>query len=164
LPTAWRTNDALVPRRPLLATDWTDTDDPWKAGLTLTILDRGLTPLYTKCADCHLFVDDNPAYTAGSGLAPLIHLHRGTPEDEEIDDSHEPRHGMVSASLDWWRVNGPAPMRARFVPRGLTLAEAQELHESIGAAMDTGDVSHLVRALELAGLVVCDALVNEEAL
>jgi hypothetical protein len=39
---------------------------------------------------------------------------------------------------------------------GLNHAEAQELHEAIGAAIETGDLSGLRRARELAAVLVSD--------
>lgn len=44
----------------------------------------------------------------------------------------------------------------------LNLAEAQELHEAIGAAIEAGDTSRLVRARELAAILVSDILSIEE--
>jgi hypothetical protein len=67
--------------------------------------------VYAKCKHCHLFVDENDGH--GEGVAKYIHLHRGDDADEAIDASHEPEPGET-ATLAWWRINGPAEMRARF--------------------------------------------------
>lgn len=79
--------------------------------------------VYEKCAMCHLFVEPNDAAFDDQGnriadpqpLAEYLHLHRGTPEDEKIDNDHEARPSGLRASLSAWREFGPPEMRARFV-------------------------------------------------
>lgn len=73
--------------------------------------------LYEKCADCHLFVEVNAAaedFDPSENIQPFDHLHRGTPEDEALDSSHEPRPSGMKATLATWRAYGPEAMRARF--------------------------------------------------
>ncbi len=71
------------------------------------------TPIdYTKCGGCHLFVEPN--HGADPDEAQWVHLSRGDAADEEIESTHDAKPGAGSHPLDWWRVNGPAALRARF--------------------------------------------------
>ena len=66
--------------------------------------------LYEKCKGCHLFLeplDEFPGFFA--------HLHRGTPEDEALDESHAPQGSGMLATLSVWREFGPELMRERFI-------------------------------------------------
>lgn len=68
---------------------------------------------YDKCAYCHFLIDDNPAFEDGPGIARWMHLTRGTPEDEALDD-HEPVPMGTPHTITWWKTNGPDDMKARF--------------------------------------------------
>lgn len=70
------------------------------------------SPMYHKCAECHLFIEYNSEQ--GEGIAVFDHLHRGDAADEAIISTHEARPSGQSHTLDWWREHGPAEMRARF--------------------------------------------------
>lgn len=101
--------------------------------------------LYTKCAKCHLFVDENPAAEDAPDTAPLIHLARGDEADEALDASHEPEASEMTATLDVWRRYGPPEMRARFldwrVEDALTaVRQAQERSGDYLAAIDDAEL------------------------
>lgn len=73
--------------------------------------------LYEKCADCHLFIDDNNAYTDDvPNIARWIHLSRGDEADEAIEGTHDAAPSGMLATLSAWRAYGPEAMRARFTP------------------------------------------------
>ena len=87
--------------------------------------------LYEKCAGCHLFVADNPAYEPGLKFAELIHLHRGDDADEALDGTHEPQRSGMLATLDVWKAFGPPLMRIRFTDgpqRGVRIGYHGEEH------------------------------------
>ena len=69
--------------------------------------------MYTKCTECHLFVEENDV--DGPNIAPYVHLSRGDEADEAIEATHDATPSDQTETLDYWRVNGPAEMRARFV-------------------------------------------------
>lgn len=69
---------------------------------------------YTKCNQCHLFVETNPAYEDDNTLAQYIHLSRGDDEDTAIEESHDAAPSGEKRTLAWWKANGPLPIRARF--------------------------------------------------
>jgi hypothetical protein len=71
--------------------------------------------LYEKCADCHLFIDENAAYEPGSPWAQYVHLFGECDLCVATDESHEARPGGGHGTLDWWKANGPLLMRLRFV-------------------------------------------------
>lgn len=76
-------------------------------------------PMYTKCAHCHLFVEENYSAYSSDGTvhteyAAYVHLHRGDAADEELDGTHDAEPSGESHPLDYWRVHGPDAMRARF--------------------------------------------------
>ena len=103
----------------IMRTTWheaNDGEDPGD-GMLYSALEARLTgeQVYTKCEDCHLFVEPNSddEGVADYGLAPYVHLHRGTPDDEALDATHNARPGEA-ASLDFWKKYGPYAMRARF--------------------------------------------------
>lgn len=79
-----------------------------------TVITADNAPEYEKCADCHLFVDDNPSHEPGDGLAPYVHLMGGCDFCVATDETHEARPGGGSHSLAWWKEHGPALMRIRF--------------------------------------------------
>lgn len=68
------------------------------------------SPVYQKCAKCHLFIEAN--WVEGESL--FDHLHRGDAADETIIITHEALPSGQVHTLDWWREHGPAEMRARF--------------------------------------------------
>lgn len=72
--------------------------------------------MYEKCAHCHLFIEanDDAVEYPEMGFAAFVHLHSGSVADEELDGSHDAAPSGVIMSLDDWRVQGPAPMLARF--------------------------------------------------
>lgn len=72
--------------------------------------------LSRKCAHCHLFVEEQDEEDIADGAARFIHLHRGDDADEALDETHEaePEPGP-GAPLTWWKLFGPAQMRARFI-------------------------------------------------
>lgn len=74
--------------------------------------------LYEKCAGCHLFIQENSEYGGinynRDDIAEHVHLHRGTPEDEDLDGSHEARPSGQKATLAVWKQFGPQEMRQRF--------------------------------------------------
>ena len=68
---------------------------------------------YEKCADCHLFIEEND--TGGdASLAEYVHLHRGDEADDALDASHEARPSGQIKTLDTWKRTGPPEMIARF--------------------------------------------------
>jgi len=69
--------------------------------------------IYTVCTQCHLFVEPNDVDDPDGDIVPFVHLHRGTPEDEALDETHEAQPGETR-SLHWWQENGPYAMKARF--------------------------------------------------
>ena len=68
--------------------------------------------MYEKCQQCHLFVEPN--HIDGSGIAAYVHLHRGNDSDTRLDENHAAVPSGEIHPLDYWRVHGPAAMRARF--------------------------------------------------
>lgn len=87
---------------------WEGASDMLRSVLSL-IFD---SPMYQKCAKCHLFIEGN--WTGGEGVALFEHLHRGDDADEAIISTHDAWPSGQSHTLDWWREHGPAEMRARF--------------------------------------------------
>lgn len=83
--------------------EWPDEDEDCAGG-----------PTYEKCAHCHLFVEPNDDATGDPALAAYLHLHRGTPEDEELDSSHEASPSGDIRTLAEWKLTGPPEMIARF--------------------------------------------------
>jgi len=67
-----------------------------------------------KCAHCHLFVEANDDYVPGAGIAEYVHLHRGTPADEQLDNDHEAAASGDVRTLAEWKADGPVAMRMRF--------------------------------------------------
>lgn len=84
--------------------------------------------LYHKCNKCHLFIDEN--WNTGPGIAQWVHLHRGTPEDEALDERHEAEPSGLIATVGVWRKFGPPAMRLRFVG-----------DEAVGVVTDPADVA-----------------------
>jgi len=78
-----------------------------------TIL-RNREYVYEKCANCHLFVEENSAFDGGEIIAPFIHLARGDDDDEAIENDHDATPSGQKRTRAWWRKNGPLPLRARF--------------------------------------------------
>lgn len=79
------------------------------------------TSLYEKCAGCHLFVDDNPAFVPPTKpedfpvtIAKYVHMARGDDLDERFED-HEATPSGLRAPLAVWQVYGPSAMRERFI-------------------------------------------------
>jgi len=70
--------------------------------------------IYEKCAECHLFIEQNPV-KAGPGIAPYIHLDRGDDADELITSTHDATSSGMRATLATWKVFGPPAMRERFI-------------------------------------------------
>lgn len=74
--------------------------------------------LYEKCLNCHLFIEYNSEHGGinydRDDIAEYVHLHRGTPEDEAIDYTHEAKSSGMKATLATWRQFGPPEMVARF--------------------------------------------------
>jgi hypothetical protein len=105
----------------LEALDWaTDSDiaDLGNRDGRVPTLASDFTPaavMYVKCAHCHLFVEPNEAHDNDATLAQYVHLHRGTPADERLDESHEAEPSPFEANLATWRVFGPPEMRERFI-------------------------------------------------
>ena len=86
---------------------------PWVAPIDLSA-----API-EKCAECHLFIEENSARLDLDGqpipgIAEYVHLHRGDDADSAIDESHEAKPSGLMATLNTWKVLGPAEMRARF--------------------------------------------------
>lgn len=75
--------------------------------------------LVEKCAECHLFIEENSAQLDLDGqpipgIAEYVHLHRGDDADNALDASHEAKSSGLAATLGTWKVLGPAEMRTRF--------------------------------------------------
>jgi hypothetical protein len=90
------------------------------------------TELATKCALCHLFVVENPAYEDDpEHNARWDHCDRGDEADSAITATHGAKPSDLVASLLVWERYGPAPMRRRFAvaaaadPVGLYIVAAQ---------------------------------------
>lgn len=69
---------------------------------------------YTKCDQCHLFVDKNSAYEDDNTLAQYIHLSRGDEDDDALDCTHDAVPSNQTRTLAEWKQTGPPAMRARF--------------------------------------------------
>lgn len=94
----------------------TPSADPAPEAISRDPVDRDSeSSMYWKCQECHLFVDNNPDHETDPSVAAYLHLHRGTPDDEALDETHEPWPGGEPHTLWWWRENGPYAMRARFI-------------------------------------------------
>ncbi len=78
----------------------------------MTTRQIGTITVFTQCASCHLFVEPN--HGADPDEAQWVHLSRGDDADEKVESTHDAEPGAESHPLDWWRVHGPAAMRARF--------------------------------------------------
>jgi hypothetical protein len=121
-------HDAAVELQTML-----DSDDDWdssaEADESLQGLVRDLVEgfraldasLYEKCAGCHLFVFDNPAFVPPTKpedfpvtIARYMHSARGDALDERFED-HEATPSGLRAPLLVWQLYGPSAMRERFV-------------------------------------------------
>jgi hypothetical protein len=69
---------------------------------------------YEKCKFCHLFIEENDDHEEDPDLASHLHLSRGDAADALIEETHNATPSGHIATLDWWKINGPTEMQARF--------------------------------------------------
>lgn len=66
--------------------------------------------MYTKCAECPMFVEENSAHVAGQdNWAEYVHLmNDDRPLDAAFEATHEARPDLTIGAHDlaWWAKNG----------------------------------------------------------